>query len=137
MKITLMLILSLFAASNVIAQDKDDKDDKAKAKTETEAPKEEATAQEGRYIKDLSAKEKHQLEDQLAAEVVAEHNAETESDLDEVVCKKVTVTGSRQKKRLCRTKREIQQEEASTRQMMRMRNRSSSVPPLPTNASPR
>lgn len=135
MKITLMLILSLFAASNVIAQDKDDKDDKAK--TETEAPKEEATVQEGRYIKDLSAKEKHQLEDQVAAEVVAAHNAEAESELDEVVCEKVTVTGSRQKKRLCRTKREIQQEEASTRQMMRMRNRSSSGPPLPTNASPR
>ena len=133
MKITLILILSLFAANYAIAQDDEKKEDK----TKTEAPKAEVAAEEGRYIKDLTGKEKRQLEDQIAAEVVAEHNEAAENDLDEVVCKKVTVTGSRQKKRVCQTKREIQAEEQSTRQMMRQRNRSSSVPPLPSNADPR
>ncbi len=133
MKITLILILSLFAVSNVIAQEKDEENDKAKV----DAPKEETVVEEGRYIKDLTAKEKHQLEDQLAAEVIAALNEQAENDLDEVVCKKVTVTGTRQKKRFCRTKREIQAEEAAMRQMMRMRNRSSSVPALPERADPR
>ena len=132
MKTTLFLILIIFGASSASAQDDASKDDQANA----EAPKTETATEEGRYIKDLTAKEKHQLEDQIAAEIVAEHNALTESELDEVVCEKVIVTGSRQKKRVCKTRRQIQAEEAGKRALMRQRNRSSSVAPLPTNALP-
>ena len=130
MKTALLLMLIIFGASSASAQDDARKDDEAKA----EAPKTEAATAEGRYIKDLTAKEKHQLEDQIAAEVVSEHNALAESELDEVVCKKVIVTGCRQKKRVCKTKRQIQAEEADKRALLRQRNRSSTVAPLPTNA---
>lgn len=130
-KMILAAVLGLTVAVAVIAQDVAD------SKPESHPEPAAKEVQEGKYIKDLTGKEKRQLEDQLAAEVVAEHNAEVENDLDEVVCKKVTVTGSRKKQRVCQTRREIQAEEAATKQMMRQRNRSSSVPPLPTNSDPR
>ena len=57
-----------------------------------------------------------------------EYNEAVEDGLDEVVCKKERVTGSRRTIRVCKTKRELAEEEAASQRAIRMRNRSSSSP---------
>lgn len=60
--------------------------------------------------------------------MVEEYNEAVEDGLDEVVCKKERVTGSRRTIRVCITKRKLAEEEAASQRAIRMRNRSSSSP---------
>jgi len=78
--------------------------------------------------RELTGAEKKRLEDQIVSSMVEEYNEAVEDDLDEVVCKKERVTGSRRAVRVCKTRREIAEEEAASQRALRMRNRSSSSP---------
>ena len=62
------------------------------------------------------------LSDEQFADAVVEYNQQVLDDDDEVVCKNERVTGSRFKKRICRTKGQMREEKESLR---RLRNRKS------------
>jgi hypothetical protein len=76
----------------------------------------------------LSGSEKKRLQDQAVAAMVEEYNEAVDDDMDEVVCTKERVTGSRRKVRVCKTRRQIAEEQAASKRAIRMRNRSSSGP---------
>jgi len=79
------------------------------------------------YLDETGA-ERNARKDMELARAAEEYNAEIESDLDKMVCKKVRVTGSRRKVRVCRTVREIEAEKASTKELMRRLKRSGQTP---------
>lgn len=87
----------------------------------------EATKEAAEVRKETGAERKAR-QDEAVAELVEEHNEQVESDLDKVVCKKERIVGSRAKKRVCRTVREIEQEKLATERALRQRNRSSTLP---------
>ena len=70
----------------------------------------------------LSAASSKKISDEDLQKAVVEYNKEVSDKDDEVVCKKVAVTGSRQKKRVCKT-RGLMKEERD--QALRLRNRKS------------
>jgi len=78
--------------------------------------------------KELSGSEKRAVKDQAIAELVDEYNEAAETELDEVVCERVRITGTRRKIQVCKTKREIVAEKESAQRMLLQRNRASSDP---------
>lgn len=75
------------------------------------------------YLDETGA-ERNERKDMELARAARIYNEEVESDLDKVICKKVQVTGSRRKVRVCQTVREIEAEKASTKEFMRRLKRS-------------
>jgi len=73
---------------------------------------------------DETGAERNARKDAELARAAQIYNEEVESDLDKVICKKVQVTGSRRKVRVCQTAREIEAEKASTKEFMRRLKRS-------------
>jgi len=73
---------------------------------------------------DETGAERNERKDMELARAAQIYNEEVESDLDKVICKKVRVTGSRRKVRVCQTVREIEAEKASTKELMRRLKRS-------------
>lgn len=120
------LILLCASAGFVFAQDaeKDTKTFDDAASTSEER----ATPAGAKKLEDLTGKERRQLEDQIVAEAATEYNKDIEKELDKVVCKRVTVTGSRKKERVCRTVRDIEAEKAASKRMLRRRDRAGTGP---------
>jgi len=121
MKYASILMVAIILLSTAgMADEQSDAKDKAAEQTEP------ATAAQDE--EKLSGAEKERQKDEAIAALVEEYNAGVDTDLDEVVCEKRRVTGSRRKVRVCQTRREILEEEAAAERAMRMRNRSSSDP---------
>ena len=80
----------------------------------------------------LTKAEKKALEEQQVAEIVDEYNDTVDDDLDEVVCKKERVTGSRRSVRVCKTRRAIQEEQEASKRLMHARSRRGASPALPS-----
>ena len=76
----------------------------------------------------LTAAQRKELEDQAWNQAAEEYNEQARSEADEVVCERVTITGSRQKKRVCRTVRDIEDSEEASKRMLKRSNRSGTVP---------
>jgi hypothetical protein len=76
----------------------------------------------------MSGSEKRAAKDQAIAKLVEEHNEAVEKELDEVVCERVSITGTRRKVQVCKTKREVTAEQESAQRMLLQRNRASSDP---------
>jgi len=76
----------------------------------------------------LTAAQRKELDDQAWDQAAEEYNEQARSEADEVVCERVTVTGSRQKKRICRTVRDIENSEEASKRMLKRSNRSGTVP---------
>ena len=72
--------------------------------------------------------ERNARKDQELATAVVYYNEEVEAELDKVVCTREAVVGSRTKKRICRTVRDIEAEEAATKRLLQRRSRSSTGP---------
>jgi len=70
----------------------------------------------------ISAAASKKISDKDLQKAVVEYNKEMSDADDEVVCKKVAVTGSRHKKRVCKTRGLIKEERE---QAWRLRNRKS------------
>ncbi|HZW59869.1 MAG TPA: hypothetical protein VFE85_06220 [Woeseiaceae bacterium] len=118
MKIPGMLAVALLLVSAAAAQEPAPGDAAKTAKSVTdvdEAGEETAAAQKARM-------------DEAVANAVEEYNEDAESDLDKIVCTRERVTGSRTKKRVCRTVREIELEKAATERALRQRNRGGTLP---------
>ncbi len=79
-------------------------------------------------LEKLTAEQRRSLEDQAWDQAADEYNEQARSEADEVVCERVTVTGSRQKKRICRTVRDIENSEEASKRMLQRSNRSGTVP---------
>lgn len=60
--------------------------------------------------------------------VIDEHVKAVEDEMDEVVCRKEQVAGSRRKIRGCKTRRELDEERAVTERLMRFRTRRGASP---------
>lgn len=118
-RLILPMFLLLFLCSNdPIADDAPTpKDDTSEDAASDEQESEEATGAGKRAAKD----------EEIAA-LVEQHNEEVDSDLDEVVCERVRITGTRRKVQVCKTKREIIAEQESAKRLLRQRNRASSGP---------
>lgn len=121
MKQLMVTGLALFLAASLNAQENRQAGERAASETNEVAEK---SVEE----RELTAAEKKRLEDEVVSAMVEEYNEAVEDDLDEVVCKKERVTGSRRTVRVCKTRREIAEEEAASQRAIRMRNRSSSSP---------
>lgn len=115
-----LLVAALMLAMPCLADEQDDATEKA---TETAAA---AQAQDDESK--LTGADKKRLQDEAVAAMVEEYNEAVEDDLDEVVCKKQRVTGTRRSVRICKTRREILEEEAAADRALRMRNRAASDP---------
>jgi hypothetical protein len=76
----------------------------------------------------LTATEKKAAEDRSIAALVDEYNQGVEADLDEVVCERIRVTGTRRKVQVCKTKREVLAEQESAKRMLLQRNKAGSDP---------
>lgn len=87
-----------------------------------------ATSPAGEEVENLTAAQRKKLEDEAWNRAVEEYNEQARSEADEVVCERVTVTGSRQKKRICRTVRDIENSEEASKRMLKRSNRSGTVP---------
>ena len=115
-----MLLLSvLIVFADALA---DDDEDAAKENAT------EATETATKESEKLRGAEKRAAEDEAIAALVEQHNNGVDSDLDEVVCERVRVTGTRRKVQVCKTKREILMEQESTRRMLMQRNKAGSDP---------
>jgi myo-inositol-hexaphosphate 3-phosphohydrolase len=79
-------------------------------------------------MEDLTGEQRRALDDQAWNQAAEEYNEQARSEADEVVCERVTVTGSRQKKRICRTVRDIENSEEASQRMLKRSNRSGTVP---------
>lgn len=88
----------------------------------------EAAASDEHEAEELTAAEKRAAEDEKVAALVEQHNEGVESDLDEVVCERVRVTGTRRKVQVCKTQRDIIAEQESAKRLIRQRNRAGSGP---------
>ena len=117
-----VLLLSIFVAGNVWADEQEPKDEDAPGREAAEEA--EAKAEP----KKLTGAARREFEDQIVAEMVEEYNDEVEEDLDEVICKRERVTGQRTKVRVCKTRRQIRDEQASSKRMLQQRNRAASDP---------
>lgn len=76
----------------------------------------------------LTGEQRKALDDQAWDQAAEEYNEQARSEADEVVCERVTVAGSRQKKRICRTVRDIAHSEEASKRMLQRSNRSGTVP---------
>ena len=94
----------------------------------TEAASEAEALVDAAEERELTGAEKKELEDRIVESVVEEHNLSVEDDMDEVICKKERVTGSRRTIRVCKTRREIEEEKAASQRLMRERTRRGSSP---------
>jgi len=120
MRMIWVLSISLLFAGQCLAdEDEDAKEAKAAEKEAVEEVAEE---------RKLTGAEKRALEEEVVAGMVDSYNEGVETDLDEVVCTKEAVTGSRRKIRICKTRREIAEEQAAAQRALSMRSRSSSMP---------
>lgn len=118
-----LLLFSVGSASADQDEDSDTRDTTAEASdTGTEGDTEEINGS------GMSGSEKRAAKDQAIAKLVEEHNEAVEKELDEVVCERVSITGTRRKVRVCKTKREIAAEQESAQRMLLQRNRASSDP---------
>lgn len=120
MKIFHVFAIALFCAgaSLAAAQDTTQEDGPGQSDSTTSA---EASTK-------LTGAEKRRLQDEAVAALVEEHNEAVDNDLDEVVCEKRRVTGTRRTLRVCKTVREINEEAAAADRALRMRNRAASDP---------
>ena len=84
-----LVTLAFFLAGAALADEPDKKDEEA---VEKEAVEEQAKAAE---VTELTAAERKAAEDPQVAGIVDDYNETVDDDLDEVVCKKQRVTGSR------------------------------------------
>jgi len=114
----LLSVLIVFADAALADDDEDAAKENATEATETATKESEK----------LRGAEKRAAEDEAIAALVEQHNNGVDSDLDEVVCERVRVTGTRRKVQVCKTKREILMEQESTRRMLMQRNKAGSDP---------
>jgi uncharacterized protein YcbK (DUF882 family) len=128
MKIMWILGLTLVLSGPCLADDEKDEDKKDTLESVV------AEAADG---KELTGAEKKELEEQVARIVVEEHNANVDDEMDEVICRNERVTGTRRKVRVCKTRREIEEEKAASRRLMRERSRRGSSPSLPAGVENR
>jgi len=117
-----LLLLVFLVTGNAWAEDQKPADE--------DAPDHEAVekAQNTDELKKPTGGARRELEDQIVAAMVKEYNEEVEKDLDEVVCKRESVTGRRTKIRICKTRRQIRSDEAATKRLLQQRTRASSGP---------
>lgn len=120
MKIFCIFTAALFFAGASLADEQDATQQDLSGQSDSTTPAEANTK--------LSGAEKRRLQDEAVAALVEEHNEAVDDDLDEVVCEKRRVTGTRRTVRVCKTMREIVEEEAAADRALRMRNRASSDP---------
>jgi hypothetical protein len=120
-----ILLLSIFVAASVWADEQEPTDENTPRQEATEEA--EAKAEPTK----LTGAARRELEDQIVAEMVEEYNEGVEEDLDEVVCKREKVTGQRTKVRICKTRRQILADQAETKRALQRRNRSSAGPAQP------
>ena len=99
-------------------------DDDSKSKAEAD----DTVVEDAAEKKPMTGREREQMKDEIIAEMVDDYNEAAESEMDEVVCKKESVTGSRRKVRICKTRREIAEEKAAAQRSLLMRNRAQSDP---------
>lgn len=116
MRIMDVLLIAMLTMSLAVAEDEMADEATAAAEAAAEEQQEETGA------------ERKAREDAAVTALVEEYNEQAESDLDKVVCKNERVVGSRSKKRVCRTVRDVEQEKAATERTLRDRNRSGTVP---------
>ena len=128
MKLLSIVGFSLILAAPCLADDEKDEQENG---AEAEAKAQVHPAEE------LTGAEKKELEEQVARIVVEEHNATVDDEMDEVVCRNERVTGTRRKVRVCKTRRELEEEKAASQRLMRERNRRGSSPALATGAENR
>lgn len=117
-----MKYVTIFAlVALIIAPAYADGDKTAETATASEADNRDNKSSDYR---DETGAERNARKDMELARAAQAYNEEVESDLDKVICKKVRVTGSRRKVRVCQTVREIEAEKASTKEFMRRLKRS-------------
>lgn len=97
-------------------------------KTDAQPVKSAAADEPTEEGKKSSGAAKRVAKDQAVAALVEEHNEAVESELDELVCERVRVTGTRRKVQVCKTKREIAAETESAKRMLLQRNKAGSDP---------
>jgi hypothetical protein len=118
--IVLLLSLSLVSVGVVCAAEGDE--EAPVAATET-------AEADGKDRKKLTGAEKRAEKDQEIAALVEQYNDEVvETDLDEVVCERIRVTGTRRKVQVCKTKRELLAEQESAQRMLLQRKKAGSDP---------
>jgi len=132
MKSLWIMGLTFVLSGPCLADEESDKVDDKEKKATLESVVAEAT--DGR---ELTGAEKKELEEQVARIVVEEHNANVDDEMDEVVCRNERVTGTRRKVRVCKTRRELEDEKAASQRLMRERARRGNSPSLPTGVQNR
>lgn len=126
MNLNYVIALIVFIAATAWADEKDPADESAPDQESVEVAEKEVEFEKptGRARRDA--------EDQVVAAMVEEYNEAVEEDMDEVVCKRERITGQRTKVRVCKTRRQILDEQEATKRLLQQRNRASSGPAQPS-----
>ena len=112
-------ILALFALTIAPASADDEETAEKAAVAETDSSNHNSD-----NVRNETGAERNIRKDLELARAADAYNEAVEVDLDKVVCKKIQITGSRRKQRVCKTVREIEAEKASTNELFRRLKRS-------------